>query len=67
VSSFPIVPLSELMALSTCSVNPADYPDEIFELYSIPAYDIRCPEVVPGSEIGSTKQVVQPNDVLLST
>ncbi|MFM7675188.1 MAG: restriction endonuclease subunit S [Synechococcus sp.] len=48
------------------SVNPADYPGEVFELLSIPAYDRGSAEIALGSEIGSTKQAVQPGDVLLS-
>jgi len=48
------------------SVNPLNFPDEVFDLYSIPAFDKGRHEIVTGSEIGSTKQIVQPNDVLLS-
>jgi type I restriction enzyme S subunit len=48
------------------SVNPADYPGEVFELLSIPAYDRGSAEIALGSEIGSTKQAVQPGDVLIS-
>ena len=48
------------------SVNPANYPDETFELLSIPAFDKGEPEIVEGKEIGSSKSCVQPNDVLLS-
>ncbi|MEI6359056.1 MAG: restriction endonuclease subunit S, partial [Synechococcus sp. ELA619] len=44
----------------------ADYPDEVFDLLSIPAYDRGAPERASGSEIGSAKQLVQPGDVLLS-
>jgi len=48
------------------SVNPAAYPDEIFDLYSISAFDCREPEMLRGSEIGSTKQLVEPGDVMIS-
>lgn len=58
--------LEELMVKRGGNVDPAKYPDEIFELYSIPAFDVQEPEILPGSEIGSTKQVVCPGDVLLS-
>ncbi len=54
------------MASKTGSVNPASWPDETFDLYSIPSFDTGEPAVVRGSDIGSTKQVVRPNDVLLS-
>lgn len=48
------------------SVNPLQFPDEEFDLYSIPAFDAGRPEIALGIEIGSTKQIIQPNDVLLS-
>lgn len=48
------------------SVNPSDFPNEEFELYSIPAHDRGGPETALGSEIGSSKQLVQPDDVLIS-
>jgi type I restriction enzyme S subunit len=54
------------MAEKSGSVDPSKYPDEVFDLYSIPAFDSGKPEVRAGNEIGSTKQVVQPGDVLLS-
>lgn len=61
-----MISLEELMAKRAGSVNPSKFPDEQFDLYSIPAFDKGCHEVVTGSEIGSTKQLVEPNDVLLS-
>jgi type I restriction enzyme, S subunit len=66
VSAVPVVPVGELMVSRGGSVNPLNFPDEDFDLYSIPAFDAGKPEVTVGADIGSTKQVVQPNDVLLS-
>lgn len=54
------------MAVRTTTVNPANFPDEVFDLYSIPAFDSKEPELVLGGTIGSPKQVVQPGDILLS-
>ena len=48
------------------SVDPKKHQDEVFELYSIPAFDAGAPEVVAGSVIGSSKKAVQPNDVMIS-
>ena len=62
----PEVALQELMATRSGSVNPANFPEESFELYSIPAFDRGTPDIAFGSEIGSTKQIVQSGDVLLS-
>lgn len=50
----------------TQNVNPAHFPDETFELLSIPAYDSGAPILTIGSKIGSSKQVVQPGDVMIS-
>lgn len=66
MSRAPMVPLEDLMAARQGSVDPAKFVDETFELYSIPAFDSCRPEVVTGGEIGSTKQLVRPQDVLLS-
>lgn len=60
------IPLEEVIARRNGSVDPAKFPDEVFELLSIPAFDAGRPEVVRGRDIGSSKQVVQPGDVLLS-
>ena len=66
MSATPSVKLQEIMASSRGSVDPAKFSNEVFDLYSIPAFDSGEPEVLAGSEIGSTKQVVCPGDVLLS-
>lgn len=47
------------------TVDPASQPDAHFELYSVPSMETDYPEIVRGSEIGSSKQSVQKNDVLL--
>jgi len=61
-----MVPAGTLMANSRSSVDPSKSRDEVFELWSIPAYDRGKPDLVQGAEIGSQKQVVVPGDVLLS-
>ena len=60
------VPLGELMPSRVPSLNPASFPNEGFELWSIPAFDSGQPEWLAGSEIGSAKKCVEPEDVLLS-
>ena len=60
------VAIGDLMASKTGSVDPSKFPGEAFDLYSIPAFDAGAPEVTYGSAIGSSKQVVEPGDVLLS-
>jgi type I restriction enzyme, S subunit len=58
--------LSEFAVRSRGSVNPARFPDESFDLFSIPAYESGRPEELKGSLIGSSKIVVEPGDVLIS-
>ena len=60
------IALGDIMATKSGSVDPSKFTEEIFDLYSIPAFDRGEPEIVAGSEIGSAKQVVEPGDVLLS-
>ena len=59
------LPLGDFAANKDGAVDPSRFPDDVFDLYSIPAYDNQSPEVLPGRKIGSTKQVVRPGDVLL--
>ena len=60
------VRLGALMVSRVGSVNPSRFPNEVFDLYSIPAFDIGESELVRGANIGSVKQIVAPGDVLLS-
>lgn len=46
-------------------IDPMKQPDTTFELYSVPSSAEDYPEIITGSEIGSTKQSVVKNDVLL--
>ena len=45
------------------SVVPA--PGATYELYSVPTFPTRRPEILDGSDIGSAKRPVRPGDVLL--
>lgn len=47
------------------SIDPTKQPDSLFELYSVPSSTNDYPEIVLGSEVGSTKQTVEKGDVLL--
>ena len=60
------VKLGSLFADRVTSIDPRSFPDETFELWSIPASDVGKPEIELGSSIGSTKKCVKPNDVMLS-
>ncbi|WP_420447258.1 restriction endonuclease subunit S [Candidatus Palauibacter sp.] len=61
-----MIPLGDIALRRGGSVDPKKHQDEVFELYSIPAFDAGAPEVVPGSSIGSSKKAVEPNDVMIS-
>lgn len=59
------ITLGELLAGRGKSFNPSAYPDSMFELYSVPSFDEKHPEIVSGFEIGSNKQYVEEGMVLL--
>lgn len=64
--SIAMVALGELMPPKKRSVDPRKSPDEEFELFSIPAFDEGEPEVVSGKDVGSSKQILESGDVILS-
>lgn len=47
------------------TVNPELFQGNMFELYSVPSSSFNYPEIILGKEIGSSKQSVEPDDVLL--
>ena len=47
------------------SINPMKTPDTMYELYSVPFFTTGHPEYLHGSEIGSSKVIVQKNDILV--
>lgn len=59
------VRLGEVNKYVSKSVNPISEPDNIFELYSVPSMADDYPEIIAGSDIGSSKQSVCKEDVLL--
>lgn len=60
------VALQTLYPKKNKSLNPANFEDETFALYSIGAYDKGKPDIIKGKEIGSSKKMLEPNDVILS-
>jgi type I restriction enzyme S subunit len=60
-------PLAKVLRMRSGSIDPRRHPTEMFDLYSIPAYDTGMePEVLTGRNIGSSKKAVHPEDCLLS-
>lgn len=60
-----LVSLGSLLAKKSIGILPSATPHEWFELYSVPAFEQKRPQIVRGSGIGSNKQVVEPSTVLL--
>lgn len=60
------VALNALYPKKSKSVNPANFKEETFALYSIGAYDNGKPDILKGKEIGSSKKMLESNDVILS-
>ncbi|HEX5732006.1 MAG TPA: restriction endonuclease subunit S [Blastocatellia bacterium] len=59
------VRIVELRVDESQGVVPNKYPNERFELYSVPSFETGRPEFPLGREIGSNKQIVEPGTVLL--
>ena len=57
--------VGEINEYRNITVNPANYPDQMYELYSVPSFDNRYPEIVKGAEIGSAKVSVEEDDILI--
>ena len=57
--------IAEVNEYKSASIDPSKYPDNDFELYSVPAYETGMPEFVKGKDISSSKKSVSRNDVLL--
>lgn len=64
--SWSMIELGEFAVVRGGSVDPSGFLAEEFDLYSIPAFDSGRPVIAKGSEIGSSKKIVQPRDVLIS-
>ena len=65
-TAYTLVPVGRFMKQGVKTIDPRNTPDEVFELWSIPAHDAGSPDVIRGSDIGSQKKTVLPGDVLLS-
>ena len=62
-----VLPLGEVVEMSTKVLNPQSCPDTVLEHYSIPAFDeTRLPVFEVASEIKSNKYVVDKNCFLIS-
>ena len=57
--------VADINQYSGTTINPLDNPGEVYELYSVPSFDSQCPEIIKGSEIGSSKITVEDGDVLV--
>ncbi|MED4942723.1 restriction endonuclease subunit S [Heyndrickxia coagulans] len=47
------------------NIDPKNFKDETFELYSVPSFPEGSPEFIKGDEIGSSKQLVNKDEILL--
>ena len=57
--------LGDINKFKSKNLTPQDFPEETFELYSVPNFVYDYPEILKGKEIGSSKQIVDKEDVLL--
>ena len=60
-----VLTLGEVRADRSRGIIPGKQPNDKFELYSVPSFDSGKPEIVQGQSIGSNKQTVETDTVLL--
>ena len=60
-----VLTLGEVRANRSRGIVPSKQPNNKFELYSVPSFDSGKPEIVRGQSIGSNKQTVETDTVLL--
>ena len=63
--SWNVISFGDLNQHKSSIVQPDKYSDTVFELYSVPVFFEGKPEVLTGKEIGSSKQYVESNDILV--
>ena len=59
------VSIEDINFFKSKNIIPSNFTEQPFELYSVPEFQNNKPEIVLGKEIGSTKQQVELNDILL--
>jgi type I restriction enzyme M protein len=64
-TAYEVIPVGHFMK-PVPTIDPRNSPEEIFELWSIPAYDAGKPEILSGKDVGSQKKCVSSGDVLIS-
>lgn len=61
------ITVGELAEIDNENIKPGDHPTELFEHYSIPAFDNgKTPIIEQGKDILSNKFIVKPNTILVS-
>lgn len=67
IDDFVKTKLSYYVSQSKQIINPANYPNNVYSHYSIPAFDATClPKLEKGLEIRSNKFVAKSNSILIS-
>ena len=60
------IELSSLIAKRLSSIDPTKHPEKLYELWSVPSYADREPEILKGFEIKSSKKELPDGSLLLS-
>lgn len=64
-SGWSIASFSQVNMFSSETIDPSHFSEEVFELYSVPNFELGVPEIIKGREIGSSKQSICENDLLV--
>ena len=67
VEKTKLTPLSSISSAYRNSLDPSKFPNEEFDLYSIPSFDESGqPEITKGEQIGSNKLIIRKPSILIS-
>lgn len=64
-TEWALTTLGQVQIDASTGIDPSKTPEKRFELYSVPSFDSKTPEMVFGREIGSNKQSIEEGAVLL--
>ena len=58
-------PIGDFFTEGLKSINAPESPNQTYELWSVPSFETRAPEIVTGSQVGSTKRELRDGTILL--
>ncbi len=65
LSGWETHPIGDFFTEGLKSINAPESPNQTYELWSVPSFETRVPEIVTGAQVGSTKRELRDGTILL--